>query len=185
MTYFSFLYRLQRIFHSRSTSDLTFAPGSNFLLRILLQWERNTYIETCLLYMNQLYVYLLCCQSIFYIAACLHSRCISFSKNNLLYLYELLLNYCSFMRGSGWFSQLGCGGVNILCGFILKFQFFFGRRGGGCQTSRFSQDPRMSLHHWPNGIMSQSHNVVSPMSYSRPSITKMLYFFQAVQCWDI
>lgn len=58
------------------------------------------------------------------------SRWISFSKNNLLYLYELLLNYCSFMRGSGWFSELGCGGVNILCGFILKFQFFFGRGGG-------------------------------------------------------
>lgn len=149
MTYFSFLYRLQRIFHSRSTSDLTFAPGSNFLLRILLQWERNTYIETCLLYMNQLYVYLLCCQSIFYIAACLHSRCISFSKNNLLYLYELLLNYCSFMRGSGWFSQLGCGGVNILCGFILKFQFFFGRGGGSDLKifARSSHEPT-SLTKW-------------------------------------
>lgn len=78
------------------------------------------------------------------------SRWISFSKNNLLYLYELLLNYCSFMRGSGWFSQLGCGGVNILCGFILKFQFFFGRGGGGSDLkifARSSHEPT-SLTKW-------------------------------------
>lgn len=135
MTYFSFLYRLQRIFHSRSTSDLTFAPGSNFLLRILLQWEK-THILRPVYYTWICYTYIFYVVSLFAILP--PSRCISFSKNNLLYLYELLLNYCSFMRGSGWFSQLGCGGVNILCGFILKFQFFFGRRGGGdCRPQDF------------------------------------------------